>query len=260
MKTKSLGFIGGGRVTKIFLQAFANKHAEFKSISVYDTNSGVLAALKNQFPSITTVDSASLAAKQDILFIALHPPVIMETLEKIQNDVFPDTTVISLAPKITIEKIRGKLNTVKMIIRVIPNATSYINEGYNPVCFTKEFPDSDKQLLLKMLGLLGHTFEVVENKLEGYAIMSAMLPTYFWFQWKELAEIGQQIGLNENESKDSIHETLYASLNLMYKSGLTAQEVMDLIPVKPISEHESQIADIYKTKLIGLFEKIKPVP
>jgi len=44
----------------------------------------------------------------------------------------------------------------------------------------------------------------------------------------------------------------------MFKSGLTPQEVMDLIPVKPIGEHEAQIAEIYKTTLTGLFEKIKP--
>jgi pyrroline-5-carboxylate reductase len=44
----------------------------------------------------------------------------------------------------------------------------------------------------------------------------------------------------------------------MFKSGLTIQDVMDLIPVKPIGEHEVQIAEIYRTKLIGLFEKIKP--
>jgi pyrroline-5-carboxylate reductase len=44
----------------------------------------------------------------------------------------------------------------------------------------------------------------------------------------------------------------------MYKSGLTAPEVIDLIPVKPIGEHESQIVEIYRNKLIGLFEKIKP--
>jgi len=44
----------------------------------------------------------------------------------------------------------------------------------------------------------------------------------------------------------------------MYESGLTPAEVLDLIPVKPIGEHEPQITEIYKTKLIGLFEKIKP--
>jgi len=44
----------------------------------------------------------------------------------------------------------------------------------------------------------------------------------------------------------------------MYKSGLSASEVIDLVFVKPIGEHESQITEIYKTKLIRLFEKIKP--
>jgi pyrroline-5-carboxylate reductase len=88
--------------------------------------------------------------------------------------------------------------------------------------------------------------------------MSAMLPTCFWFQWRELAEIGQEIGLNEKESKNSIHETLLASLNLMYKSGLTADEVIDLIPVKPIAEYEVQIKDCFRNKLLPLFEKIKP--
>jgi pyrroline-5-carboxylate reductase len=70
--------------------------------------------------------------------------------------------------------------------------------------------------------------------------------------------IGQKIGLSEKESKDSINNTLIASLNLMYKSGLTAGDVMDLIPVKPIGENESQISEIYRSKLLALYEKIKP--
>jgi pyrroline-5-carboxylate reductase len=85
-----------------------------------------------------------------------------------------------------------------------------------------------------------------------------MLPTYFWFQWKELTEIGIRTGLTEEESKNSINDTIIASLKLMFKSGLTPAEVMDLIPVKPIGEHEAQISEIYRSKLIPLFEKIKP--
>jgi pyrroline-5-carboxylate reductase len=85
-----------------------------------------------------------------------------------------------------------------------------------------------------------------------------MLPTYFWFQWKELADIGAKIGLTEAEAKDSISQTIMASLDLLYKSGLNPKEVIDLIPVKPIGEHEQQITEIYNVKLLGLFEKIKP--
>jgi pyrroline-5-carboxylate reductase len=254
---QSIGFIGGGRVTRILLRAFKNTNAQFSKIIVADPNQDVSGNLKKSFPDIQ-IDNASVAASQDIVFISLHPPVVMDTLELIKGSINNNTIVISLAPKITIAKILSKLNQTKKIARLIPNATSFINEGYNPVCFSSDFSSSEKNQVLELLKLMGNTFEVSEEKLESYAIMSAMLPTYFWFQWKELGEIGQKIGLSEKESNDSINDTLIASLKLMFKSGLSPQEVMDLIPVKPIGEHETQIAEIYRTKLIGLFEKIKP--
>ena len=257
METKSLGFIGGGRVTRILLQAFKNANEQFSKIVVTDPNQDVLGSLKKSFPAIQ-VENATVTASQDIVFISLHPPVVMDTLELIKESISSKTILISLAPKITVTKISSKLNQTKNIVRLIPNATSFINEGYNPVCFSSDFTRNEKQQVLDMLRLLGNTFEVSEEKLESYAIMSAMLPTYFWFQWKELSEIGQKIGLTEKESNDSINDTLVASLNLMFKSGMTASNVMDLIPVKPIGEYEVQISEMYKTKLLGLFEKIKP--
>ena len=253
----SIGFIGGGRVTKILLQGFKNRNISFSRVVVTDTNPEVLAKLRKQFPKVESSDAAA-AAGQDIVFIALHPPMVMDTIELIKNEVKAEATVISLAPKINLPKLSMKLEHVKNLARLIPNATSYINEGFNPVTFATGFDLLKKKEVLDLLSSLGTTFEVSEEKLESYAIMSAMLPTYFWFQWRELAEIGIKIGLTEEESKKSINDTIIASLDLMYKSGLSAPEVIDLIPVKPIGEHEPQIAEIYKTKLIGLFEKIKP--
>ncbi len=175
----------------------------------------------------------------------------------LKNDVKAEAIVISWL-KDQSAKVINEIRHVKNLARLIPNATSYINEGYNPVTFADVFDPSGKKEVIDLLSSLGTTFEVSEEKLESYAIMSAMLPTYFWFQWRELAEIGNKIGLTDEEGKKSIYDTIIASLDLMYKSGLSASEVIDLIPVKPIGEHEAQIAEIYKTKLIGLFEKIKP--
>jgi pyrroline-5-carboxylate reductase len=253
----TVGFIGGGRITKILLQAFSNKNLRFNNVIVTDPNNDVTSKLKSLFPFIN-VENSSVAASQDIVFISLHPPVIMDTLELLKNDVRSDATVISLAPKISIAKISSKLEKVKNICRLIPNATSYINNGFNPVCFAHRVNPAEKDFVMDLLLTLGHTFEVSEEKLESYAIVSAMLPTYFWFQWNYLEEIGVKTGLTKAESEAAVHQTLIAAINLMYTSELTPVEVMDLIPVKPIGEHEAQIAEIYKTKLLGLFEKIKP--
>ena len=48
------------------------------------------------------------------------------------------------------------------------------------------------------------------------------------------------------------------ALKIYYKSGLTPEQVMDLIPVKPIGENEPEIKNILNSKLLGLYSKIKP--
>jgi pyrroline-5-carboxylate reductase len=256
MKTQSLGFIGGGRITRIILQAFKNKNATCESIRVFDTNNETADQLKEQFPDINLASTAGEAAQSDVVFIALHPPVIMETLDTIKDHINPDTIILSLAPKISIGKIRSVIHT-ENIARLIPSATSFINEGYNPVCFAGNFDEIKKQPVLKMLSLLGLTFEVDEAKLEGYAITSAMLPTYFWFQWNEMIKVGMQTGLDRIESEQSVHQSLLAALNLMFNKGLSYEEITDLIPVKPIGENEAEIKQIFQDKLMGLYQKIK---
>lgn len=258
MKTQSLGFIGGGRITKIFLQVIKNNKSEYKSIVVYDIQADVVLKLKSQFPEIVIANSANEAAGQDIVFIALHPPVIMETLEIVKHDLKHGAMVISLAPKVSLTKMASILPNIPNIARLIPNATSIVNEGYNPVTFADTFSDFKKQALLRILRRMGHTFEVTEDKLEGYAILSAMLPTFFWFQWKELIELGSGLGLTEEESKNSVRDTMLAAIRTYFYSGLKYEEVMDLIPVKPIGEQEEQIKSIYREKLLTLFSKIKP--
>ena len=78
MKTKSIGFIGGGRITKIFLQGFKNQNVMFSSVAVCDTNAEKLNKLKKEYPFIETTEKASDAASKEIVFIALHAPVIGE--------------------------------------------------------------------------------------------------------------------------------------------------------------------------------------
>jgi pyrroline-5-carboxylate reductase len=139
----------------------------------------------------------------------------------------------------------------------MPNANCLINKGYNPIHFSIGF--KEKQEILDLFTPLGKIFETEESKLEAYAVISGMLPTYFWFQWMDLIEIARQIGLSGLESKDAIEQTLHAAIEVMFKSGLTNEEVLDLIPLKPLGESEVQISKILKTRLVGFFTKIKPV-
>ncbi|MEI7983716.1 MAG: NAD(P)-binding domain-containing protein [Bacteroidota bacterium] len=258
METKSLGFIGGGRITRIFLTAFMNASKTFPQIMVFDPQEAVLTALKSKFP-IISISSIELepAAGADIVFLAVHLPVITDTLAKIKEFLKPDSILISLAPKLTIQKMSDILGGFSNIARINPSASSIINKGINPVCFSPLMNEEKKAAIVVLMKPLGALPEVAEPKIEAYAMISAMGHTYFWPQMQKLKELAISFGMDETEAKAVIAEMLNGTSETLYNSGLTYAEVVDLVPVKPLGEVESTIIGYYDQYLNALFNKIK---
>lgn len=259
MSNKAVGFIGGGRITRIFLEGWTRANALPAKIVVSDCNAETLAKLKERFPKIETAPGNSgVAASQDIVFLAVHPPVMGEVAGAIKGAVKPGALVVSLAPKFTIAKLTELLGGFARLARVLPNASSVVNFGFNPVAFGPALTGADKAELTVLLGPLGECPEVAETKLEGYALLTGMGPTYLWFQLQALREVAAGFGLSDAEVVPAMKRMVCGAARTLLESGLTPAEVMDLIPVKPLAEMEPQVAEMYRTRLPALYQKIKP--
>ncbi len=259
MTTKSLGFVGGGRITRIFLEGWKRAGKMPGSIIVSDNNADTLVSLKSRFPGIQVApgDNAGAAAR-DVVFLAVHPPVMAEVAAAIQGKVQGGAVVISLAPKFTIAKLTELLGGFARVARVIPNAPSAVNFGFNPVCFGTALTPADKSEITGLLAPLGECPEVAEPKLEAYALLTAMGPTYLWFQLQALREVAGSLGLTDAETAPALKRMVCGGARTLLESGLTPGEVMDLIPVKPLAEMEPQVTEMYRTRLPAFFQRIKP--
>ncbi|MDO9527638.1 MAG: NAD(P)-binding domain-containing protein [Syntrophales bacterium] len=258
MTGNTIGFIGGGRVTRIILEGFKRKGKLPEEIIVSDTNIEILNGLKERFPQIRIFPNDNTQpALMDIVFVALHPPVVSGVLGEIKTCLKADATIISLVPMISITSLSELLGEFQRIVRMIPNAPSVVNAGYNPVAFSRAFTEKEKDQLINILSVLGECPEVAEEKLEAYAILTAMGPTYLWFQLCELQEIGKSFGLTSEEVADGISKMVQGTAKSLFESGLSSSEVMDLVPVKPLGDEEENITNIYRTKLEGLYKKLK---
>lgn len=255
---KSVGFVGGGRVTRIILAGFKRAGQMPSSVVVSDPNLEVLQKLKEEFPDIgITVNDNRTPAGQEVVLAALHPPALADTVAQLKESLKPHALLISLAPKLTIAKLSASLDGFQRIMRMIPNAPSVVNLGYNPVAFAPNLPQTEKQDLLMWFSLLGACPEVPEEHLEAYAILTAMGPTYLWFQLYELQEIGRSFGLSDEALAEGVMQMGLGTLKTMRESGLSAAEVMDLVPVKPLHDDEATIKGLYRSKLEALFKKLK---
>ena len=204
MSNKTIGFIGGGRITRIFLEGWRRANALPARVVVSDCSAEALARLKARFPTVETAAASDSAASQDIVFLAVHPPVMAEVATGIKGSLQPGALVVSLAPKFTISKFTRLLGEFDRLARVIPNAPSVVNFGFNPVAFGAALTAADKAEVTGLLAPLGGCPEVAEEKLEAYAVLSAQGPTFLWFQLQALREVVAGFGLSEEEIKPAL--------------------------------------------------------
>lgn len=254
---KTISFIGGGRITRILLQALNNAKVTFNGITVFDINGSTLASLKAKFPQIQTATNIEDTTKAELVVLAVHPPVVLETLEKIKSKFSADTVFLSLTPKFTIQKLEAILGLTN-IARMNPSASTIVNKGVNPVSFSASFDNSKKQLLLNLASVLGYIPQVNDAKIEAYAVISAMGHTYFNFQLQKLKELAVSFGMDEAEAAKAITNMLWGTTETLFNAGLPFNEVNDLVPVKPLAEVEETIRGYYDQYLTGIYNKIKP--
>ena len=140
---------------------------------------------------------------------------------------------------------------------MIPNAASFINQGYNPLSFSEGFDKHQVTEIMDLCKDLGECPIVDEEKLEAYAIITAMGPTYLWPQLHQLHQLGLQFGLTEEEAASGIQNMLNGTKELLNQTEINYDQVIDLIPVKPMHEHIENLCKDYQSTLTGLYKKLK---
>jgi pyrroline-5-carboxylate reductase len=259
MFRRSVGFIGGGRITLILLTGFNRVALTPSRIVEADPDEPAVERLRSRIDRLEVIPGHnSEAAAQDIVFLAVHPPAFGALLDEIKTFLKPSAIVVSLAPKHSFARLSETLGGFDRLARMIPNAPSLVGAGFNPIAYSSTLSADDRMELTDLLRPLGELPEVAEAKLEVYAILTAMGPTYFWPQLYELQALAEAFGLSPEEAADGMRAMIVGALATMHESGLSQEDVQDLIPVKPLSGSEEMIRQAYRTRLNALMEKIRP--
>lgn len=252
----TIGFIGAGRITRIMLGGWKRAGKLPRHVSVHDPSSEALEKLRAGFPGIQVASLAEVA-RADLVFGALHPPALLEVLPTIASSLRSSAVFCSLAPKVKLSILRDKLGGFARLARQNPNAPSLVGSGYNPIAFDPGMPAEDRATLLALLAPLGQNPLVDEGTLETYAVISAMGPTYLWFQLQAIRDLAQEFGLTAQAADAALGAMVDGTATTLLTSGLSPAEVMDLLPVRPMAEDEASIRTAIQTRLRAIHAKLR---
>ena len=251
----SIGFIGAGRIVRIMLGGWQRANALPSNILTFDTNPDAIAALQAAYPGVKAASLAQVAGA-DLVFAALHPQAMPEMLVSISGKLKDQAVFCSLAPKIKLATLKEKLGGFARLARMNPNSPSIIGQGYNPIVFAGEVPAAVREALLALLKTLGQAPLVEENTLESYAVISAMGPTYFGFQYAEVEALANSFGLDRDAARQAMQAMLVGTANMLFASDLPTAQALDLVPVRPMAEHEAEITQMLRKQLGAIHAKL----
>ena len=251
----SIGIIGAGRIAHILLGGWKHTATALPPIRVYDVSTEALTTLKTAFPQVQ-ISTLEETSNSDLLLLGVHPPVLADLLPQIRPLLRPEAVVCSLAPKLRLPQLQAQLGGFHRLARMNPNATSIIGQGMNPLVFAPQLPEAARLSLRTLFAPLGQLPEVADEQLESYAVISAMGPTYFWFQFHALEQLAESFGLARHEARQAIATMLHGAVDTLLASELPPEVVMDLVPVRPLADDEETITNMLATRLRAIHGKL----
>jgi pyrroline-5-carboxylate reductase len=252
---KSIGFIGAGRVAHIMLGGWKEKGAVLPPVVVCDSSPEALAALTAAFPQVRVATLEEVAG-QALVFAAVHPPARGETLARIAPHLKADAVLVSLAPKMRLPALQEKLGGFARLARMNPNAPGIIGQGFNPVSLAPGLHQDARAALLGIVAPLGASPVVDDPLIETCAVISAMGPTYFWFQFDALRTMAEGFGMSPELAREAMRTMLHGAVDTLFASDLPVARVMDLVPVRPLAAEEEAIKGMLRERVGGIHTKL----
>ncbi|WP_031434749.1 pyrroline-5-carboxylate reductase [Methylomarinum vadi] len=221
MKTKAIGFIGGGNMAASLIKGLIDSGHSPKQIWVSDINSDTLQALAAKLKVNVTRDNATVVNEADVVVLAVKPQVLREVAAGVaalaqQNKVL----VVSIAAGISQLSLSQWLGEQVAIVRCMPNTPALVLTGATALHANEKVSDEQKDLAENILRAVGLTLWVDnECELDAVTAVSGSGPAYYFLLMEAMEKAAQELGLSEHMARLLVQQTALGAAKIALESS-----------------------------------------
>lgn len=216
---KEIGFIGMGNMGYAMLKGLLQDYdKESVVFSCPTISKGEIIMQKTGVAYVKENSSCVLQAKYIVL--AIKPFLYDEVLGQIKPYLDAEKILISLAPGISIEEIRGKIeNKAVRIVRAMPNTPALVGEGMTGVCYDEAAFIKEEELMLeRIFGSFGKMKKVPERLMNAVVCASGSSPAYVYLFIEALADSVVKYGLTRSDAYELVAQTVLGAAKMVLET------------------------------------------
>jgi len=166
-----------------------------------------------------TADNAEVVRSSDLVILAVKPQVLSVAMPPLQS-VSANKLFLSIAAGVTLEKIRGWLDSSARVVRAMPNTPMQIGVGASVYAGDATPTADDYELVHRVLSSAGKAWRVEENLIDAVTALSGSGPAYVFHFIDALEQGGIALGLPADLSRNLALQTMLGSAQLAAQSPL----------------------------------------
>lgn len=229
LKTKRLGFIGGGNMASALVKGLIHSGFPAGQILVSDVDAGRLKSLADKHGVRTTTDNVALVKETDVVVLSVKPQVIDRVLATIGKEVRGDQLVVSVAAGVPIGAMEARFAPGTHVIRTMPNTPATVDAGATAISAGSAATDEDLAIAHAMFSAVGRVVTLDESLLDAVTGLSGSGPAYVMLMIEALADGGVKVGLHRDTALLLAAQTVYGSAKLLLETGEHPGRLKDMV-------------------------------
>ena len=211
-----IGFFGAGKMAEGILSAIERK----SDVLMAEKVPARAKELAKRYGVRVTDDVKSVAAKADLVFLAVRPQDVDAVAAEVKPLLKPTQTIVSIVAGKTLAKLRSAFGAKARLIRVMPNLALRAKAGMCAICAAPKTPAKDVKAVEAILGGAGATVVLKEKDFDAVTALSGSGPAYFAYMEEAMAEGGVALGLKPSVARLLAEQTMYGTAKFLRESGM----------------------------------------
>lgn len=184
-----LGFIGLGNMATAIIAGILKKGLVSAEQILGSDKSGAAMQKAAEVYGIQILDSnTEVAARADVLFLAVKPQFLEGVLAEIAPNLTGDTLIISMAAGKSLDWIHEKLGVEARIIRIMPNTAAIVGESCTAICRDAFATNEDVALAQKLCDAFGVTQILDEKMMDVFSALGGSSGAFAFLYMEALAD------------------------------------------------------------------------
>ena len=227
MKTKKIGFIGGGNMANSLISGLIASGHSAQQIWVADSDQQKLSSLATSMHINTSATNDALIAEVDVVVLAVKPQVIAAVIkESIASFNKANILLVSIAAGINQQSLSKWLGEDKAIVRCMPNTPALVQTGATGLHANQNVTEEQHDLAENIMRSVGISVWVEnESELDVVTAVSGSGPAYFFLLMEAMEKSALELGLTEHTARLLIEQTALGAAKIALESSESPGEL-----------------------------------